>query len=282
MPEATIKFQLESDSASSGNNALPGTPQTLELQRQLMRSALIQDPWEQILTCAFFKPAKHLTVVQMHRRWHQISQLPERMLLHGARTGLLWQCYLNEFHEDMRWKEVVCWRSPKWDVYACRGQWTDRHTDKFHQRNANARRAHILNNKQVLLLYAYVAWLLFLLESNCNCGALRKGPPFHRSRSSREINKQNASCPMGAREVAGRWNCFFVRKNEWSRSYTMTHQHFSLPWHFTTHGFLDPFVFPGTAFSLHVRKTLTTHSKSLCPLRLVLPDMASGTFVLSL
>ena len=33
------------------------------------------------------------------------------------------------------------------------------------------------------------------------CGALRKGPPFHGSRSSREIKIQNASCQMGGREV---------------------------------------------------------------------------------
>ena len=34
--------------------------------------------------------------------------------------------------------------------------------------------------------------------------ALRKGPPFHGSRSSREIKIQNASCQMGSPEVA-RW-----------------------------------------------------------------------------
>ena len=34
-----------------------------------------------------------------------------------------------------------------------------------------------------------------------DCGALRKGPPFHGSRSSREIKSQNASCQMGGREV---------------------------------------------------------------------------------
>ena len=32
---------------------------------------------------------------------------------------------------------------------------------------------------------------------------LRKGPPFHGSRSSREIKTQNASCQMGGREVTG-------------------------------------------------------------------------------
>ena len=35
-------------------------------------------------------------------------------------------------------------------------------------------------------------------------GALRRGPPFHGSRSSREIKIQNASCQMGGREVT-RW-----------------------------------------------------------------------------
>ena len=34
-------------------------------------------------------------------------------------------------------------------------------------------------------------------------GALRKAPPFHGSRSSREIKNQNASCQMGGREVTG-------------------------------------------------------------------------------
>ena len=32
-------------------------------------------------------------------------------------------------------------------------------------------------------------------------GALRKGPPFHGWRSSREIEIQNASCQMGGRKV---------------------------------------------------------------------------------
>ena len=35
----------------------------------------------------------------------------------------------------------------------------------------------------------------------CIFGTLRKGPPFHGSRSSREITSQNASCQMGGREV---------------------------------------------------------------------------------
>ena len=35
-----------------------------------------------------------------------------------------------------------------------------------------------------------------------NAGALRKGPPFHASRSSREMKIQNASCQMGGCEVA--------------------------------------------------------------------------------
>ena len=39
-------------------------------------------------------------------------------------------------------------------------------------------------------------WALF--------GALRKDPPFHGSRSSREIKLQNASCQMGGRKVTRR------------------------------------------------------------------------------
>ena len=38
----------------------------------------------------------------------------------------------------------------------------------------------------------------------CSLGALRKGPPFHGSRSLREMKIQNASCQMGGREVTGR------------------------------------------------------------------------------
>ena len=38
----------------------------------------------------------------------------------------------------------------------------------------------------------------------CWTGALRKGLPFHGSRSSREIKLQNASCQMGGRKVTGR------------------------------------------------------------------------------
>ena len=34
-----------------------------------------------------------------------------------------------------------------------------------------------------------------------NIGALRKGPPFHGSRSSKEIKIWNANCQMGGREV---------------------------------------------------------------------------------
>ena len=75
-------------------------------------------------------------------------------------------------------------------------------------------------------------------------GALRKGPPCHASRSSREIKLQNASCQMGGREVKGRYKCFFLRKYEWSRSYREMNQHPSLPWNFITHGFLDASAFP--------------------------------------
>ena len=34
-------------------------------------------------------------------------------------------------------------------------------------------------------------------------GHCERGPPFHGSRSSREIKLQNASCQMGGHEVAG-------------------------------------------------------------------------------
>ena len=37
---------------------------------------------------------------------------------------------------------------------------------------------------------------------------------------------------------------FFVRGNEWSRSYREINQHPSLSWSFITHGFLDPSAFP--------------------------------------
>ena len=39
------------------------------------------------------------------------------------------------------------------------------------------------------------------LEQSSEFGVLRNGPPFHGSRSSREIKLQNASCQMGGREV---------------------------------------------------------------------------------
>ena len=44
------------------------------------------------------------------------------------------------------------------------------------------------------------------LASYCESanGALREGPPFHGSRSLKEIKIQNASCQMGCREVTGR------------------------------------------------------------------------------
>ena len=62
-------------------------------------------------------------------------------------------------------------------------------------------------------------------------GALRKGPPFHGSRSSSEIKSQNASCHKTA-------------SFEWSRSYREINQHPGLPWNFINHGFLDPSAFP--------------------------------------
>ena len=42
---------------------------------------------------------------------------------------------------------------------------------------------------------------LTLGASSPKIGALRKGPPFHGSRSYREINIQNEGCQMGGREV---------------------------------------------------------------------------------
>ena len=51
-----------------------------------------------------------------------------------------------------------------------------------------------------------LAWHKFQNSQNaqkCLSGALRKCPPLHGSRSSREIKTQNASCQMGGREVTG-------------------------------------------------------------------------------
>ena len=75
---------------------------------------------------------------------------------------------------------------------------------------------------------------------------LRKGPPFHLSRSSREMKNQNGSCQMRGHEVTRRLKCFFqiLRENERSRSYREIIQHPNLPWNFITHGFLDLSVFP--------------------------------------
>ena len=67
---------------------------------------------------------------------------------------------------------------------------------------------------------------------------MRKGPQFHGSRSSREINIQNVSCQTGGREVTWRFNCFFLLEDEWSRSHRATNQHPNLPWNLVTHGFL--------------------------------------------
>ena len=77
-----------------------------------------------------------------------------------------------------------------------------------------------------------VCGVLHVLRS----GALRKGPPFHGSRSSREIRLQSASCQMGGREVAGRLNSFFLHKHEWLRSYNVT---ISIT---VFHGLYDPWI----------------------------------------
>ena len=53
---------------------------------------------------------------------------------------------------------------------------------------------------QTRLCFSHSGETLESLE--LNIGALRKGPPVHGSRSSREINIHNASCQMGGREVA--------------------------------------------------------------------------------
>ena len=85
-------------------------------------------------------------------------------------------------------------------------------------------------------------------------GALRKGPPFHGSRSAREIKIQNASCQMGDREVTRWWNCFSkfsAGKCHWVvASYREINWHRNLPWNFTTHGFLDPSAFPELNFAI--------------------------------
>ena len=46
-------------------------------------------------------------------------------------------------------------------------------------------------------------------------------------------------------KLQGEKNCFFffLQENKWSRSYRVTNQHPNLPWHFMTHGFLDPSTF---------------------------------------
>ena len=48
------------------------------------------------------------------------------------------------------------------------------------------------------------SWSLKVTFCKIPFGALRKGPPFHGSRSSREIKIHSASCQMGGREVTRR------------------------------------------------------------------------------
>ena len=75
-------------------------------------------------------------------------------------------------------------------------------------------------------------------------GALQKGPPFHGSRSSREMKIQNASCQMGGREVR-RWQKLLLSAGKWVVAKLQgDNQHPSLPWNFITHGILDPSAFP--------------------------------------
>ena len=100
----------------------------------------------------------------------------------------------------------------------------------------------------------------FLILCSKN-GAWRKGPPFHGSRSRREIKSQNANCQMGCRKITGRQNCFFLQENDRWRSYREINQHPSLPWNFVTHGFLDPSAFPERS-----RKYLDFHNLDGLPL----------------
>ena len=71
-----------------------------------------------------------------------------------------------------------------------------------------------------------------------------------------KIQNRNGSCQMGGREVTGRLlKFFFLREDEWSRSYRVTKQHPSLPWNFMTHGFLDRSAFPDSGLSVPNRKS---------------------------
>ena len=58
------------------------------------------------------------------------------------------------------------------------------------------------NPDQKVYVYAVFSSLNYVFS--CLFGALRKGPPFHGSQSSREIKLQNASCQMGGRESTWR------------------------------------------------------------------------------
>ena len=65
-------------------------------------------------------------------------------------------------------------------------------------------------------------------------GALRQGPPFHGSRSYREIKIQNESCRIGGGQAAGDKTASFC--SEPSRSCREINQHPSPLWNFMNHG----------------------------------------------
>ena len=89
-------------------------------------------------------------------------------------------------------------------------------------------------------------------------GVLRKGLPFHGSRSYREINMQNESSQMGGHEVTGRQNWFFLQENKGSRSHKSASQS----------SFLDTSALP----DLFWPKDLTNFSGPKNPKRI--PDYA--------
>ena len=56
--------------------------------------------------------------------------------------------------------------------------------------------------------------------------------------SEREIKFGMQAVKWVVVKLQGDKNCRFLLENEWSRSFRKISQHPSLPWHFTTHGFL--------------------------------------------
>ena len=75
---------------------------------------------------------------------------------------------------------------------------------------------------------------------------------------------KNSECKLsnGCREVTGRYICFFLQENEWSRSYMEINQHPSLPWDFMTHGFLHPSAFPEHSLRNRHRECPRTSDKA--------------------